>query len=112
MREPDLSLPIGKQVSLPGHFDESVILEEARPLGNGYECRVRLPDGRLEEAVISLGGLGGLATYMTVSRSTLCHLAQQGRLPGVKAGRHWRFHNDGVDTWLKGRPINAFRRSA
>jgi len=45
--------PIGKQVRLPGHFDVPVILESARPLGNGYECRVRLPDGRLEEAVIS-----------------------------------------------------------
>ena len=30
-----------------------VILEDARSLGNGYECRVRLPDGSLEETVIS-----------------------------------------------------------
>jgi superfamily II DNA or RNA helicase len=34
-----------------------VVLEDARPLGSddssGYECRVRLPDGSLEEAVIS-----------------------------------------------------------
>ena len=43
---------------LPGHFDVPVLLEEVRPLGTdgsaGYECRVRLPDGALEEAVISL----------------------------------------------------------
>jgi SNF2 family DNA or RNA helicase len=48
---------IGKRISLPGHFDVPVILEDARPLGAdgsaGYECRVRLPDGLLEEAVIS-----------------------------------------------------------
>jgi superfamily II DNA or RNA helicase len=29
------------------------MLEDARPVGSGYECRVRLPDGRLDEAVIS-----------------------------------------------------------
>jgi hypothetical protein len=30
-----------------------VILEAARSLGKGFECRVRLPDGSLDEAVIS-----------------------------------------------------------
>ena len=46
-------LPIGQQVSIPGHFDVPVVLEAARPLGKGFECRVRLPDGSLDEAVIS-----------------------------------------------------------
>ena len=46
-------LPIGQQVSLPGHFDLPVTLESARPLGKGFECRVRLHDGTLDEAVIS-----------------------------------------------------------
>jgi hypothetical protein len=48
---------IGKRISLPGHFDVPVVLEAARPLGgddsSGYECRVRLPDGSLEEPLIS-----------------------------------------------------------
>ncbi len=47
----------GRRVALPGHFDGTVILEAVRPLGvdgsAGYECRVRLPDGTLDEAVIS-----------------------------------------------------------
>ena len=42
---------------LTGHFDVPVVLEYLRPLGAngsaGYECRVRLPDGSLEEAVIT-----------------------------------------------------------
>jgi SNF2 family DNA or RNA helicase len=38
---------------LPGHFDQAVILEGVRPLGKGMECRVRLPDGYLDETVIS-----------------------------------------------------------
>ena len=57
MAENHLSAQVGHRISLPGHFDVPVILEDARPLGTdgsaGYECRVRLPDGALEEAVIS-----------------------------------------------------------
>src|SRR5262245_46439279 len=52
-----LSAAVGRQVSLPGHFDVPVLLEEARPLGpngsGGFECRVRLPDGGLEETILS-----------------------------------------------------------
>ena len=57
MIENPLTAKIGTQVSLTGHFDVPVRLEDARPLGvngsAGFECRVRLPDGTLEEAVIS-----------------------------------------------------------
>jgi hypothetical protein len=48
-----LNLPIGQQVTLPGHLSCPVLLEDARPLSAGYECRVRLPDGSLDDAVIS-----------------------------------------------------------
>src|SRR6266446_2538281 len=37
------TLPVGQPVSLPGHFDVPVVLEAARPLGKGFECRIRLP---------------------------------------------------------------------
>ena len=57
MAENHLSAHIGRRIPLPGHFDVPVTLEDVRPLGTdgsaGYECRVRLPDGALEEAVIS-----------------------------------------------------------
>lgn len=53
MHGDSINLPIGHWVSLPGHFDRPVLLEEVRPLGGGYEVRVRLHDGTLEEAVIS-----------------------------------------------------------
>jgi hypothetical protein len=35
-------LSVGK-VSLPGHFDLPVDLGRARPLGKGFECRLRRP---------------------------------------------------------------------
>ena len=56
MVEHPLAARIGTQISLTGHFDVPVVLEDVRPLGAngsaGYECRVRLPDGALEEAIL------------------------------------------------------------
>ncbi|MEX2167736.1 MAG: helicase-related protein [Pirellulales bacterium] len=46
-------LPIGQKITLAGHFDSPVTLESVRLLAGGYECRVRLSDGTLDEAVIS-----------------------------------------------------------
>jgi hypothetical protein len=57
MADGRMAFPIGQHVTLPGHFDRPVLLEEARALGPdgsaGYECRVRLADGRLDEVIIS-----------------------------------------------------------
>ena len=45
-----------------------------------------------------------LAGYLKISKSTLYKLAQRGALPGVKVGRHWRFHKGAVDDWLRRHP--------
>ena len=45
--------PIGQRITLPGHFPEPVTLEAVRPIGAGFECRVRLPDGTPDEAILS-----------------------------------------------------------
>jgi superfamily II DNA or RNA helicase len=47
------SFPIGQRIELPGHFSTPVILEGVRPLGQGFECRVRLPDGTPDETILS-----------------------------------------------------------
>ena len=47
----------GQRITIPGHFDTQVRLEDVRPIEMGedvsYECRVRLSDGSLEETTIS-----------------------------------------------------------
>ncbi|QKK08442.1 MAG: helix-turn-helix domain-containing protein [Planctomycetota bacterium] len=46
-----------------------------------------------------------LARYLQLSKSSLYKLAQDGRVPGQKVGRHWRFHKAAIDAWLtKGGP--------
>lgn len=49
-----------------------------------------------------------LAEYLKISRSTLYKLLQDGKLPGQKVGKRWRFHQDAIDEWVKsgtGTPI-------
>ncbi|HUW33120.1 MAG TPA: hypothetical protein VM223_16045, partial [Planctomycetota bacterium] len=47
------AFPIGQRIKLPGHFPDPVVLESVRAIGAGYECRVRLPDGTPDEAILS-----------------------------------------------------------
>lgn len=42
-----------------------------------------------------------LALYLQLSKSSLYKLAQEGKVPGQKVGRHWRFHRETIDKWLK-----------
>lgn len=42
-----------------------------------------------------------LAVYLQVSKSSLYKLAQDGKVPGQKVGRHWRFHKSAIDQWLR-----------
>lgn len=41
-----------------------------------------------------------LSAYLKVAKSTLYKLAQEGRVPGQKVGKHWRFSKDAIDRWL------------
>ena len=41
-----------------------------------------------------------LAVYLQLSKSSLYKLVQDGRIPGKKIGRHWRFHRGTIDQWL------------
>jgi excisionase family DNA binding protein len=43
-----------------------------------------------------------LSVYLKISRFTLYKLAQEGKLPAQKVGRHWRFQKAAVYQWLRG----------
>lgn len=43
-----------------------------------------------------------LAAYIQVSKSSIYKLAQEGRVPAQKVGKHWRFHKAVIDEWLGG----------
>lgn len=50
-----------------------------------------------------------LAAYLKLSKSTLYKLAQEGKVPGQKVGRHWRFRKHAIDRWLDQRTTQPER---
>lgn len=52
-----------------------------------------------------------LATYLKVSKSTLYKLAQEGKVPGQKIGKHWRFRRQTIDAWLDASENESPRRA-
>lgn len=47
-----------------------------------------------------------LSIYLKISKSTLYKLVREGEIPCQKVGRHWRFHKDAIDKWLKNDDAN------
>jgi len=45
--------------------------------------------------------IGETAEYLRISLSSLYKLAQEGRVPCQKVGRHWRFRRESIDRWLE-----------
>ena len=42
-----------------------------------------------------------LQQYLKIPRPTIYTLAQQGRIPAAKIGRHWRFQRSTINQWLR-----------
>jgi excisionase family DNA binding protein len=51
-----------------------------------------------------------VAAYLKIARSTAYKLAQEGKIPGQKVGRHWRFHREAIDRWLASKKGSGSRR--
>jgi len=41
-----------------------------------------------------------LSSYLKIPRSTLYKLVQEGKLPGQKIGKQWRFGKKSIDRWI------------
>lgn len=48
-----------------------------------------------------------LAEYLRIPKSTLYKLVREGSVPCQKVGKHWRFHKDAIDAWLKQQPSST-----
>jgi len=54
----------------------------------------------MDEASDNVFTVDELAVYLKIPKSTLYKLAQEGKVPGQKVGRHWRFRKAAIDHWL------------
>ena len=46
------------------------------------------------------------SSYLRIPISSLYKLAQEGRIPCQKVGRHWRFHRTSLVNWIAGQKAN------
>lgn len=49
----------------------------------------------------SLMTLEEVARYLRLTTHALYKMAEQGRIPAMKAGRVWRFRKSEIDQWMK-----------
>lgn len=47
-----------------------------------------------------------LAGYLKIPKSTLYKLVHEGRVPGQKLGKQWRFAKAAIDRWLDSEQAN------
>lgn len=45
-----------------------------------------------------------VAAYLRIPRASVYKLAQKGKIPAQKVGRHWRFRRETIDQWLSKEP--------
>lgn len=48
-----------------------------------------------------------LALYLKLPKSTVYKLVQDGRIPGQKLGKQWRFGKQAIDLWLHNQPAKT-----
>ncbi len=66
---------------------------------SGWDLRRRRMDW---EAVVRIVTVKDVAAFLKLKEATVCSLASEGKLPGFKLGKSWRFDMDEVEKWITG----------
>ena len=53
-----------------------------------------------------------VADYLRVPVSSLYKLAQQGKIPASKVGRHWRFRREFIDQYINDQVLTAKNKNS
>lgn len=62
---------------------------------------MKLAEVIMENESLEVMTISETAKYLRVSISSLYKLAQDGRIPCQKVGKHWRFRREAIDHWLE-----------
>ena len=60
----------------------------------------------MEESFPDVMTIQETSRFLRVPVSSLYKLAQEGRIPCQKVGRHWRFRRETIEKWLDENPNN------
>lgn len=61
----------------------------------------------MDELGSSILTIDELSDYLKIPKSSLYKLAQEGKIPCQKVGKHWRFRKEAIDRWLEERGGDA-----
>jgi excisionase family DNA binding protein len=53
-----------------------------------------------------------VAEFLRLKEATICRLASEGKLPGVKVGKSWRFDMEALERWVTGAQVGVIGREA
>ncbi len=53
-----------------------------------------------------------VAEFLRLKEATICRLASEGKLPGVKVGKSWRFDMEALERWVTGAQTGVIDRMA
>jgi excisionase family DNA binding protein len=53
-----------------------------------------------------------VAEFLRLKEATICRLASEGKLPGVKVGKSWRFDMEALERWVTGAQAGGIDRAA
>ncbi len=48
-----------------------------------------------------------ISRWLRIPKSTIYKLCLEGKIPGTKIGRHWRFDRKDIEVWFKKRTENG-----
>jgi len=54
----------------------------------------------MDESTPEVMTIDEAAKYLRIPLSSLYRLAQEGKVPCQKVGRHWRFHRQSLANWI------------
>jgi excisionase family DNA binding protein len=57
----------------------------------------------MEKALNEILAVDEVADLLRIPHSTIYKLAQLGKIPAQKVGRHWRFHRATLVDWIAGK---------
>ena len=57
-----------------------------------------------EAVMVQIVTVKEVAAFLKLKEATVCSLAAEGKLPGFKLGKSWRFDMDEMEKWISGMP--------
>jgi excisionase family DNA binding protein len=71
-----------------------------------FDTPMLLSSGKIpmDKPLLEILTIEETSEYLRIPISSLYKLAQAGKVPCQKVGRHWRFHRAAIDRWLGHKP--------